>query len=156
GSYYLNYLGLNEKWVQDKTGGWCVLTTDGRLRSWATGVLGGTVATVDPFVWDNPDLLFTATLSPSSQGQLGQLQDQFGFRFSGDYMQGYHGLNGKWFQDRGGSWYALFSNGALKSWKLAGGQDSFTTVATVDPAVYADPQLLFQAPPTLSAQALAQ
>jgi hypothetical protein len=154
-SYWQNYLGLNEKWLQDKSGSWYVITTNGELRPWqGSSRLGSPIATVDPVVWDNPDLLFTAALSPSAQSQLGQLQDQFGFHFNGGYYQDYLGLNAKWLQDRSGNWYALFSDGTLKSWALVKGQVSFTTVAKVDPAVYTDPELLFQAPATLTLAAL--
>src|SRR5262249_6486078 len=101
GSYWQNFLGLNEKWFKDNRGAWFVLTTDGQLRPWQGGTrLGNAVATIDPAVWDYPDLLFAAELSASAQAQLGQLQDQFGFHFTGNYAQSYHGLNAKWFQAR--------------------------------------------------------
>ena len=31
GDYYLNYNGLNEKWLQDRAGAWHILTPDGSL-----------------------------------------------------------------------------------------------------------------------------
>jgi hypothetical protein len=39
---------------------------------------------------------------------------------------------------------------------LVSGKDHFTTVTTVDPSVYADPQLLFQAPVMLTPSTLDQ
>src|SRR5262249_11963649 len=100
-------------------------------------------------------------LTPNGGGQggglnLSQLRDRYGFRYTGNYFQSYGGLNAKWFQDRTGNWYALFSDGSLKSWTSVNGQDSFTAVAAPDASVYADPQLLFEAPLTLSEQALIQ
>jgi hypothetical protein len=38
-----------------------VLTPDGQLHSWQYGTgLGSVVTTIDPAVWDNPDLLFAS------------------------------------------------------------------------------------------------
>jgi hypothetical protein len=154
-SYYQNYLGLNEKWFQDRTGVWFVLTTDGQVRPWLGGTkLGSAAATVDPLAWDNPDLLFEGTLSRTAQAQLSQLRHDYGFVFTGNYSQAYGGLNAKWFQDRAGNWFALFADGTLKSWQFVTGRDNFTLVAPLDPAVYTDPQLLFQAPQIVSAQVL--
>jgi len=93
-------------------------------------------------------------LDPDSA--LGQLRYQYGFHFVGSYFQSYHNLNAKWFQDRNTTWYALFPDGGLKSWKQVNGQDKFTDVGLLDPSVYANPQLLFQATETLPAAALAQ
>src|SRR5207302_1107725 len=96
GDFFQSYHGLGAKWFQDKTGAWFVLTSDGQLRPWQGGSsLGSAVATIDPSVWDNPDRLFGAMLSSAAQAQLGQLQDQFGFHFTGDFFQDYHHLNAK-------------------------------------------------------------
>src|SRR5207253_2462482 len=94
--------------------------------------------------------------NPNPPPSLGQLEHTYGFHFTGDFMQSYHGLNAKWFQDRTGAWYALFSDGTLKAWTGANGQDNFTTVATLDSALYANPELLFQAPIMLTQAAQTQ
>jgi hypothetical protein len=156
GNYWENWLGEHEKWFQDRDGNWFVITTDGQIERWQKGGLGAPVASVDPLVWDNPDLLFEQQLSQTTQTQLSQLHHDHGFHYTGDYDLSYGGLNAKWFQDRNNQWYALFSDGTLKSWQLVNGKDKFTFVATLDPAVYADPQLLFQAPVAVSTTTLAQ
>src|SRR5207248_7757800 len=81
------------------------------------------------------------------------LQHDFGFHFTGDFFQSFHGLGAKWFQDRNQNWFALFADGTLSSWKNEGGEDAFTPMATVDVALFANPQLLFQATVSLSSSA---
>jgi hypothetical protein len=151
-SYWQNWLGHNEKWFQDSKGNWFVLQTDGQIQPWQKGGLGAAVATVDPHVWDNPDLLFGDSLAPAAQQQLSQLREQYGFHFKGSYWQNFLGKSEKWFQDRAGNWYVLLPGGIIdtatfdkstKQWVL----NSFTSV---DTSVYDDPQLLFQAIVALS------
>ena len=51
---------------------------------------------------------------------------------------------------------AIFTDGSIKSWQSVGGQDSFTLIATVEPMVWTDPNLLFQAAETIPTAGLAQ
>jgi Ca2+-binding RTX toxin-like protein len=161
GNYYQSYHNLNAKWFQDRTGTWYALFADGTLKAWT--LVNGTdhftpVDTVDQAVWHDPNLLLQApvTLSPLVQARLSELRHDFGFHFAGDYYQSYHNLNAKWFQDRDKSWYALFTDGTLKAWKLVNGVDMFTTIDTLDPVVWDDPNLLLQAPVTLAPETLEQ
>jgi hypothetical protein len=141
GSYYLNYLGLNEKWFQDAQNNWCYITTQGAIYR-----AGSQLAQVDAQVWSDPTLLFKAKLSSTAQTQLTQLQRTHGFRTTGDFSQSYHGLNAKWIKDNQGFWYVIRTDGSLQFWNgVINGTDSFSTVATMDTQVWTDPYLLLLA-----------
>ncbi len=148
-SYWQNYLGLGEKWFKDKSGAWFTLTPGGALSQAG----GNLVAMLDPLVWDNPDVLFTAALPGAAQAKLGQLRDQYGFRFGGSYYENYLGLGEKWLLDHAGNWYVITPDGNVSQWN---GDSSLTQIASVDPSVAADPQLLFQAPVTMAQGSLTQ
>jgi predicted GNAT family N-acyltransferase len=151
GDYYLNYLGLNEKWFIDRNNQWWVLTPKGQLQPWSAGTgLGSAVALLDPVVYDDPNtFLFQATVS----SQLSELRHDFGFRTTGDYSTGYLGLNYKWILSRNNQWYVLTPLGQLEYWN---GGSSFTLVDNVGTSVYRDPTQLFTAPVSLTTQAQSQ
>ncbi len=148
GGYYQNYSGLNEKWFQDRSNHWFVITPDGSVLPWTAGKsLASTpaLATLSPAVFDNPALLFQAggTLSTSLQDQLNQLQASNGFHFAGSYYQNYSGLNEKWFEDRNNQWFVLKPDGSLVSG--SGNLATNPVLATLSPVVFDNPNLLFQA-----------
>src|SRR5262249_19114634 len=89
GNYWQDYLGQHEKWIQDNKGNWFTLEPDGQIKPSQAGGLGATVGTVDPAVWDDPDLLFAVNLPAGVQAQLSQLRQQYGFRFAGGYSLDY-------------------------------------------------------------------
>jgi hypothetical protein len=94
-------------------------------------------------------------LSASAQGQLSQLRETYGFHNIGSYYQNAWGASEKWFQDRQSRWFALTPDGKLVQFNGVSFASS-PRVATLDPVVYDDPTLLFNAPVTLSAVAQAQ
>jgi hypothetical protein len=118
-------------------------------------------ATVNALAWDDPSLLRQARLSQflsaADQAQLSELQQQYGFYSTGDFLQNHHGLNARWFLDyTGRQWYAVFTDGVLKRWDgFINGVDSFTPVPTgpVSALVWDDPNLLLQARPMASTSA---
>ena len=69
-------------------------------------------------------------------------QRQLGLYFSGSYYTNSRGLNEKWLQGTGGSWYAIMPNGQLVN-------SNWNVLTTLDPSYYADPSLLFKAAETL-------
>lgn len=141
-SDFFDYYGLGEKWFLDGHDNYFYIKPDGSIDAADSTPL----AQVDPQAWDDPNLLFAAKLSATAQTQLQQLETQYGFYFTGDYSQGYHGLNAKWFRDAAGFTYVVLAAGTLQLWNgVIGGVDSFTTIAMVDPQVWSDPQLLFGA-----------
>jgi hypothetical protein len=159
GNYWQDYNGLNAKWFRARTGQqWYAIFNDGSLKRW-NGIVNGvdsftTIATLNPQVWVNPDLLLQARLilSQTDQTQLSQLRALYGFYFTGSYSQDYEGLNAKWFLDRTGMhWYALFSDGSLKQWNLFPFEHFTATITTVSVLAWDDPTLLLQAPLLLSA-----
>src|SRR5262249_57770509 len=98
GNYFQNFLGqgFNEKWIQDRTGAWYVIRTDGRVQPWLGRTsLGSPVATVNPQVWGNPNLLLqadlTSFLSPANASQLSALRQQKGFYSADNHYHNFLG-----------------------------------------------------------------
>lgn len=76
------------------------------------------------------------------------LEQQLNLTYTGNLMQNALGLNEKWLQSTtsnlaNGGWYAILPDGEVRAW--TGGTSTGATVATLDPAVYADPALLYNA-----------
>src|SRR5207248_1766030 len=93
-------------------------------------------------VYTNPGLLWGAQPPAST---LAQLQQQYGFSFTGDYQSNWGGQHEKWLRagQDGNHWYYLLPGGGLYRW-----QDSFaasTLVAQVGSTVWNDPALLHNA-----------
>src|SRR5262249_43249278 len=94
------------------------------------------------------------SLSAALQTQLTNLRVANGFHYLGTYYQGYDGSNEKWLKDRHDNWFALLPSGDLVKWDGVSFVSSVANVATtvhLDPLVYDDPTLLFNAPISLSA-----
>jgi hypothetical protein len=76
------------------------------------------------------------------------LEQQLGLTYTGNLMQNAVGLNEKWLDSTtsnlaNGGWYAILPDGEIRAW--TGGSTTGPTVATLNPAVYADPSLLYGA-----------
>ena len=143
GSYWENYLGQHEKWFRNQSNQWYVILPSGDIKAWLGGSsLGAAVATVNPFAFDDPSVLFRASLTPAVVQQLQQVQQANGFRFMTTFYDDYLGLGEKWFVDRNGAWNVIVANGNISKWN---GGNSLSFVVAVDPAAYADPWLLLQA-----------
>jgi hypothetical protein len=148
GDYSQNRLGLNEKWILDRSGNSYVIQTDGSLQEWLGGSnLAAPIAVVNPQVWDNPNLLLQADLSSflsqADQNQLSALQAQYGFYTTGNFNQNFLGLSEKWIQDRTGAWWVIQTNGQLQQW--LGGSSLGDAIATLNSLVWDAPNLLLQA-----------
>ncbi len=77
------------------------------------------------------------------------LEQRLGLSYTGNYLQNALGMNEKWLQSSSnnlayGGWYAVLPDGEVRPW--AGGAATGAAVATLDPAVWADPSLLYNAP----------
>jgi hypothetical protein len=99
-------------------------------------------------------------VASTSQLQLSSLRETYGFYTTGNYYTGEFGLNEKWFKARPGNnnansnWYAITPAGSIRPW--IGGNSLGNPVVwvdsqgvahpTVDPQVWSNPNLLFQAP----------
>jgi hypothetical protein len=69
-----------------------------------------------------------------------------GFHFVGTFLENAEGFGEKWFQDQTGAWFALTAGGSLVRWdghSFAGSMQN--PAAVLDPLVYDDPMLLFDA-----------
>jgi hypothetical protein len=145
GSYYQSFAGQNEKWFQDRTGQWYAVFPSGRLAKWNGGTQFTTIANVDPSVYQNPQLLFAAsvTLSSADQTQLDTIQQAHGFRYTGTYWENYLGLHEKWFKDQSNAWYVILPNGDIKAW--LGGSTLGSAIATVNAFIFDVPAVLLRA-----------
>lgn len=185
GTYYFNSAGMQEKWFVSRATPltWYIIKPDGTLHRWdGSGLLPsdfvkidahpatvGVLEGVNPITWDDPNLLFMASidLSAAEQGDLSQLRADYGFYFSNSYYQNSavgRNFNEKWFRDRSPTptWYIIKPDGRLYQWDGSGYTDNdFIPIdahpATplvkdpVSPLVWDDPNLLLQAPLTLPA-----
>ena len=128
-----------------------VEVADGKIVYTANeGVLG-----TDSFTYtisDGNGRFATATVTVTLRIPLldvSELQEQYGFYFTGDYSFNVHKHNEKWFKDRWGRWTALTPDGYFHRWNDA----SFTSspvIARANQAVYNNPNLLFNAEVSLS------
>ncbi|MFO0863316.1 MAG: C2 family cysteine protease [Gemmataceae bacterium] len=157
GSFYANSYGYQEKWFLDRTGAWHVILPNGDIRKADKGPnlpQGTLIGNVGSAAHANPSLFLSAatSLSASSQAGLSQLRATHGFRFQSSLFENANGFKEKWFVDRAGSWHVLFPDGTIRKVD-ADRLDRGTMVSQVDPLVYDDPSLLFNAPISLSTQA---
>lgn len=158
-TYFPSYNGVTYKWLQDGNEQWYALRNDGLLFVWDNAMNDldpNPVTSLNAVVWDDPNLLIqvdvTQALTDADFNQLQRLQKQYGFYTTGSYFESTAGLGYKWILDRGGkNWYVLEPNGALLQWQ---GGTSFTPVpeapTALNPVVFANPNLLLQAPATLA------
>jgi hypothetical protein len=131
--------------------GYYLLKADGSLVGWdgSASYAGGLpVATLDPTVYSYPDLLTGALAPPALYANLNAVQQQYDLeQLGGSFYTGTYGHQAEWFYSPivnqfGQHWYTLTPDGTLRAWQ--GYQDSAVgaTVATLDPAVYANPAWL--------------
>ncbi len=98
---------------------------------------------------DNDSLTFQASAqSPSAIADY-QLEQQYGFHeYAGSFWQNLQGYNEKWIVDKSGNFYVLMPTGQLYRFSMTTMAATFTPanlVATLDPSVYTNPQLLLSA-----------
>jgi hypothetical protein len=99
---------------------------------------------------DNDVLTFRASVQAPNAGAY-QLNQQYAFRPSNDaYYLNLTGNNEKWLISKNNEWYTLLPNGNLYHW-VQTIQNTLTAanlIATLDPSVYMEPRLLWNANPT--------
>jgi hypothetical protein len=82
-----------------------------------------------------------------------QLNQQHGFHpYNGSYYQNLWGQNEKWLVDKNGAWYMLLPTGQIYRWAqtVAATITPANLTATLSPAVYAEPRLLWNAQPPVT------
>jgi subtilisin family serine protease len=92
---------------------------------------------------DGDTLTYSASVA-SSNSQTYQLDQQHGLYFGGNYHLNLRGANEKYLQGTGGAWYFLLPDGKFYKWNST--INDGTLLATLTPAIYADPGLLYNAP----------
>ncbi len=153
GSYYTNYHGAQDKWMQAKNGDFYGLFPNGDLRKWlgsigATFSSSGLVANLGPGYYEDPSLLWNAASAPVVlRAKAYELDYQLGLSYLGTYYTNYHGAQDKWMQAQNGDFYGLFPNGDLRKWlgTIGATLNSQGLVASMGPDFYADPSLLWGA-----------
>jgi hypothetical protein len=164
GNYFQSFAGINGMWLRSTNGGnaahggWYFLLPDGTLHQWDGGMTSATattslvVATFSPAVYANP-LLLAGAAGATAAYKEEQLIDLV---FTGNFYQGFAGINGEWLKSANGGnaaqggWYFLLPDGTLHQWD--GNTTSATattspTVATLNSTYYQVPSLLYSATP---------
>jgi hypothetical protein len=101
---------------------------------------------------DNDTLSFQAA-AQTPDATAYQLDQQYGFKQSNaTYYFNFQGASEKWLIDKNNFWYALLPTGKLYRWNLTMVQTltAANFVATLDPAIYAEPRLLWNANPPVT------
>ncbi len=75
GSYYVNLMGANEKWIAGAGGAWFLILPNGELRRWnstltATQQPASLVGTLSTAYYDNPALLYNALPAGATPGSV--------------------------------------------------------------------------------------
>jgi subtilisin family serine protease len=103
-----------------------------------------TLSASDP---DGDPITYSASLlQSSSAAQAYQLQQQLGLQHPGSYYTNSWGQNEKWMTSTSG-WYCILPNGELRRWagSITTTLQAANLIATLDPRIYADPSLLWNA-----------
>jgi subtilisin family serine protease len=81
------------------------------------------------------------------------LKQSLGLSYAGSYYTNSWGKNEKWLEGSGGAYYAILPDGEFRKWTgtLDGMMSASNLIATLDPTVYADPSLLWNAAPAAAA-----
>ncbi len=121
GSYFLNFLGRNEKWFQGQSNSfhnpWYFITPAGQIFAW-DGTNSGAGSTpvgplLDPVYYAYPDLIYQAT--PAMLDLV--LKQRLSLVFIGNFFQNFGGRNEKWLSgivnQYGNVWYFLDTTGAV-------------------------------------------
>ncbi len=134
--------------ILQPTGGTVTATTiEAEISSYAPqGPIGARITVTSTGATEQDVAVSGMVNFPSDPGQL---REQYGFHFGGSFYQNYLGLGEKWLLDRQGLWYVLTPDGRLSKW--SGGSD-LIQVGALDPSIFTNMQLLFQAPASLSQQ----
>jgi hypothetical protein len=101
---------------------------------------------------DHGTLTFQAVAETPSAAAY-QLNQQYGFQeYGGSYYQNMWGQNEKWLVGKNNVWYMLLPTGQLYRWaqSVAATLTPANLIATLSPAVYAEPRLLWQAQPPVT------
>lgn len=157
GDLYLNWGGLNEKWLQSRANGgsWYYITPDGEFYEWLGGATTNAtlLASLDTRYYTDPAELYNAseTAAANSGGNGGgttspaeAIDVDLGLHTNGDLYLNWGGLNEKWLQGRNDEWYFILPDGRFYAWH-GGSIANSTLLHTIDAIYYSDPALLYDA-----------
>jgi hypothetical protein len=171
GSYYHNYLGDGEEWLQSSLpgsdprsnsshGGWYMLFPDGTIRPWdgtkSSSQTLPAIGMVNPLFWQtNPDALVTSPVASLAY----TTEQGLALTFTGNYHQNSYNSNEKWLRSANGNnaafgnWYAIFPDGTVRAWNgstTASGVASAPVLATLTTSYWYNPNYLLMARPLLT------
>jgi PKD repeat protein len=86
------------------------------------------------------------TFSASAQSLAYHLDQTLGLFTTGNLYQNFGGLNEKWLQGNGGKWYYITPDGRFFEWKGGAVGPADTLLEQLDPALWTNPALLYNAP----------
>jgi V8-like Glu-specific endopeptidase len=158
GSYATNWAGMGEKWVVGGNNNWFYILPNGEINRWTNGtrpVVGESIGQLSADYHGNPTLLHEA-LNPTAaeedcadnsvESSAYELDQTYGFRFTGSYSEDWGGQGEKWFQNSNGRWFFIVANGSVYRWTSNTRPAEGTLVATLSAEYHADPLLLLEAP----------
>ncbi len=166
-SYTTNWGGLNEKWFRSGDAVWHYILPQGAVYEWTNGTnppTGNLVGTFSPDFHANPDLL-TAAINPGATCQppavdndtLAQsaydMDQEYGFTFSGTYATNWAGMGEKWFQNTNRRWFYITPVGEVFRWENNSRPIVGALLATFSANYHANPTLLHDAIDPSSADA---
>lgn len=153
GDLYLNWGGLNEKWLQSETnnGSWYYITPDGGFWEWLGGSVGNAsrLAEVNVSYYADIEALYNAAENAGGSDQNGNPQAaaidaELGLHTKGNLYLNWGGWTEKWLQGRSDEWYFVLPDGRFYAWH-GGTIDNSTLLYTLDAIYYTAPALLYDA-----------
>jgi V8-like Glu-specific endopeptidase len=158
GSYATNWAGLGEKWIIGGNNNWFFILPNGEINRWTNGtrpVIGESIGQLSADYHGDPALLHEAQepgaaddvcADNSVESTAFDLDQTYGFRFTGSYAEGWGGQGEKWFQNSTGRWFFIVADGNIYRWTSNTQPAEGTLVGTLSAAYHVDPMLLLEAP----------
>ena len=144
-SYYQNYAGFNEKWMQGDSS-WYFITPDGslyRAKDNSNLALNPLIGQLDASYYANPALLHEAQVTGVmlDQQMLTQVTN-LGLHLHGSYYVNWGGLGEKWVYSSTNQGYFITPNGTLYQWAGGNGVAGSTVIGNIGSKFHTDPGLL--------------
>ena len=144
-SYYLNYNGFNEKWIQGDVS-WYFITPDGslyRARDNSALALNPLIGQLDASYYANPALLHDAQITGLMLDQQMLTQVAYlGLHLNGSYYLNWGGLGEKWVYSSTNQGYFITPDGTLYKWAGGTSVAGSTVVGNIGSRFHTDPTLL--------------
>ncbi|MGC6417569.1 MAG: S1 family peptidase [Bradymonadia bacterium] len=158
-NYSTNWGGLGEKWFRDGDAAWHYILPQGGVYRWTAGTnppTGTLVGTLSPDFHANPALLTDAVdpgadcVAPAADAATiaataYDMDQTYGFTFSGSYASNWAGLGEKWFQNGNRRWFYITPVGEVFRWTNNTRPVVGELLGTLNADYHANPGLLHDA-----------